>query len=571
MGNGSAYNYVAMSEAVKDSGLSDNEVSDELTGMVMGSGGPSIENVILAADKTRQKIPKKMGPFVVPRTMASTASATLAVPFKIKGVNYTISSACATSGHCIGNAMELIQLGKQNIIFAGGSDEVHFAMTAMFDAMTALSSKYNDTPEKASRPYDKTRDGFVISGGGGVLVLEEYEHAKARGAKIYAEITGYGATSDGYDMVAPSGEGAVRCMNMALKTSRNKIDYINTHGTSTPVGDITELKAMGEVFNNYKPKISSTKSLSGHSLGATSVHEAIYSLIMMKNNFIAASANITEIDEEAKDYPIVTKVEKNAVLNSVMSNSFGVANERSIAWGIAQKLSEAGAELAFTYLGDALKKRVIPLAQKLDSNIILSCDVEKKVDVIKLFSDIKTKWKEIDFVVHAVAFSEKSELSGEYLNTSRENFLRSMLISCFSFTEVAKEASKIMREKGSMITLSYEANKAIPNYNVMGVCKAALESSVKYLARDLGSKGIRVNAISAGPIKTLAASAIGDAKFLYKWNEDHSFLRRNVDNLDVGNSALYLLSDMASGVTGEIHYVDAGYNKVGMPDPKNIS
>ena len=323
MGNGSAYNYVAMSEAVKDSGLSDNEVSDELTGMVMGSGGPSIENVILAADKTRQKIPKKMGPFVVPRTMASTASATLAVPFKIKGVNYTISSACATSGHCIGNAMELIQLGKQNIIFAGGSDEVHFAMTAMFDAMTALSSKYNDTPEKASRAYDKTRDGFVIAGGGGVLVLEEYGHAKARGAKIYAEITGYGATSDGYDMVAPSGEGAVRCMNMALKTSRNKIDYINTHGTSTPVGDITELKAMGEVFNNYKPKISSTKSLSGHSLGATSVHEAIYSLIMMKNNFIAASANITEIDEEAKDYPIVTKVEKNAVLNSVMSNSFG--------------------------------------------------------------------------------------------------------------------------------------------------------------------------------------------------------------------------------------------------------
>ena len=323
MGKGSAYNYVAMSEAVKDSGLSDNEVSDELTGMVMGSGGPSIENVILAADKTRQKIPKKMGPFVVPRTMASTASATLAVPFKIKGVNYTISSACATSGHCIGNAMELIQLGKQNIIFAGGSDEVHFAMTAMFDAMTALSSKYNDTPEKASRPYDKTRDGFVISGGGGVLVLEEYEHAKARGAKIYAEITGYGATSDGYDMVAPSGEGAVRCMNMALKTSRNKIDYINTHGTSTPVGDITELKAMGEVFNNYKPKISSTKSLSGHSLGATSVHEAIYSLIMMKNNFITGSANIDEMDEEAKKFPILKNTEKEVNLNAVMSNSFG--------------------------------------------------------------------------------------------------------------------------------------------------------------------------------------------------------------------------------------------------------
>ena len=249
----------------------------------------------------------------------------------------------------------------------------------------------------------------------------------------------------------------------------------------------------------------------------------------------------------------------------------GVANERSIAWGISQKLAEAGAELAFTYLGDALKKRVLPLAEKLNSKVTFSCDVEKKEDVTKLFEDVKSHWGEIDFVVHAIAFSDKSELSGEYLNTTRENFLRSMLISCFSFTEVAKEASKVMKKGGSLITLSYEANKAIPNYNVMGVCKAALESSVKYLARDLGAKGMRVNAISAGPIKTLAASAIGDAKFLYKWNEDHSLLKRNVDIYDVGNSALYLLSELANGVTGEIHYVDAGYNKVGMPDPKNIS
>jgi 3-oxoacyl-[acyl-carrier-protein] synthase-1 len=323
MGSGSAYNYIAMKEAVADSGLEEKDVSNNTTGIVMGSGGPSIENVILAADKTRAKTPKLMGPFIVPRTMASTASATLAVPFKIKGVNYTMSSACATSGHCIGNSVELIQSGKQKIMFAGGSEELHWAMTAMFDAMTALSSKYNDTPEKASRAYDKTRDGFVIAGGGGVLVLEEYEHAKARGAKIYAEITGYGATSDGYDMVAPSGEGAVRCMNMALSTSKNKIDYINTHGTSTPVGDITELKAVGETFKNNIPKISSTKSLSGHPLGAASVHEAIYSLIMMKNNFITGSANITEMDDEAKKYPIVTKTEKNITLNSVMSNSFG--------------------------------------------------------------------------------------------------------------------------------------------------------------------------------------------------------------------------------------------------------
>ena len=323
MGDGSSYNYIAMQEAIKDSGLEEKDVSNFTTGIVMGSGGPSIKNVILAADKTREKNPKKMGPFIVPRTMASTASATLAVPFKIKGVNYTISSACATSGHCIGNAMELIQLGKQNIIFAGGSDELHWTLTAMFDAMTALSSKYNNTPENASRAYDKTRDGFVIAGGGGVLVLEEYEHAKDRGAKIYAELTGYGATSDGYDMVAPAGEGAVRCMKMALSTARNKINYINTHGTSTPIGDITELKAVGEAFGSVIPKISSTKSLSGHPLGAASVHEAIYSLIMMKNNFIAASANVNDMDDEAKKFPIVTKVEKNVTLNSVMSNSFG--------------------------------------------------------------------------------------------------------------------------------------------------------------------------------------------------------------------------------------------------------
>ena len=323
MGSGSAYNYIAMAEAIKDSGLEEKEVSNFKTGIVMGSGGPSIENVVLSVDKTRAKTPKLMGPFVVPRTMASTASATLAVPFKIKGVNYTMSSACATSGHCIGHSMELIQMGKQNVVFAGGSEELHWAMTAMFDAMTALSSKYNDTPQKASRAYDKTRDGFVIAAGGGVLVLEEYEHAKARGAKIYAELTGYGATSDGHDMVAPSGEGAVRCMKMALATAKNKIDYINTHGTSTPVGDVTELKAVGETFGTSIPKISSTKSLSGHPLGAASVHEAIYSLIMMKNSFITGSANINEMDDEAKKFPIVTETKKNVNLNSVMSNSFG--------------------------------------------------------------------------------------------------------------------------------------------------------------------------------------------------------------------------------------------------------
>jgi len=323
MGGGSAYNFIALKEAIKESGLEEKDISNEKTGIIMGSGGPSIKNVVYAVDITRKSAPKKMGPYIVPRTMASTCSATLAIPFKIKGVNYSISSACSTSAHCIGNGMELIQLGKQDIVFAGGGEELDWALSAMFDAMPALSSKYNNTPQKASRPYDANRDGFVISGGGGAIVLEEYEHAKARGAKIYAELTGYGATSDGYDMVQPSGEGATRCMNMALKTTRNKPDYINTHGTSTPVGDIKELEAIKETFKENIPKISSTKSLTGHSLGAAGVQEAIYCLLMMENKFISVSANIENMDERAKNFPIVTKAEKDIELKSVMSNSFG--------------------------------------------------------------------------------------------------------------------------------------------------------------------------------------------------------------------------------------------------------
>ena len=323
MGGGSAFNFIALKEAIKESGLEEKDISNEKTGIIMGSGGPSIKNVVYAVDTTRKSAPKKMGPYIVPRTMASTCSATLAIPFKIKGVNYSISSACSTSAHCIGNGMELIQLGKQDIVFAGGGEELDWALSAMFDAMPALSSKYNNTPQKASRPYDANRDGFVISGGGGAIVLEEYEHAKARGAKIYAELTGYGATSDGYDMVQPSGEGATRCMNMAIKTTRNKPDYINTHGTSTPVGDIKELEAIKETFKENVPKISSTKSLTGHSLGAAGVQEAIYCLLMMENKFISVSANIENMDERAKNFPIVTKAEKDIELKSVMSNSFG--------------------------------------------------------------------------------------------------------------------------------------------------------------------------------------------------------------------------------------------------------
>ncbi len=325
MGDGAAFNYIAMQQAIDDSGLAETDVSNFRTGLVMGSGGPSTSNIVEAADILRQKGIKKVGPYMVPRSMSSTNTACLATPYKIKGVNYTISSACATSAHCIGHAMELIQMGKQDVVFAGGGEEVHWTMSMLFDAMGALSSKYNDTPTTASRPYDETRDGFVISGGGGVLVIEELEHAKARGAKIYAELTGYGATSDGYDMVQPSGEGAVRCMQQAMATiNGSTIDYINAHGTSTPVGDTKELEALRNVFGpDNVPLVSSTKSLTGHALGAAGVNEAIYSLLMMKENFLSASANITQLDPGAAGIPIVCERKDNVTLNTIMSNSFG--------------------------------------------------------------------------------------------------------------------------------------------------------------------------------------------------------------------------------------------------------
>ena len=323
MGDGAAYNYIAMKDAIKDSGLEDGEVSNEMTGIIVGSGGPSTQNLLKSSELGKEGGSRKVGPFMVPRTMSSTNSATLATPFKIKGVNYSITSACSTSSHCIGNAYKLIQMGKQNIMFAGGGEELHWTMSILFDAMGALSSKYNETPHLASRAYDTNRDGFVISGGGGTIVLEELEHAKARGAKIYAEITGYGATSDGHDMVQPSGEGAVRCMNQALKTMDGEIDYINSHGTSTPIGDLKELEAIKKVFPNKSPHISSTKSLTGHSLGATGVHETIYSLLMLNNNFLCGSANISDLDESAKEHNILIETINKKDIQNVISNSFG--------------------------------------------------------------------------------------------------------------------------------------------------------------------------------------------------------------------------------------------------------
>jgi len=323
LGTGAAWNHIAMEQALRDAGLEQNEISNERTGIIMGSGGPSTRTLVEAADTTRAKGPKRVGPFAVPKAMSSTASATLATWFKIKGVNYSISSACATSNHCIGNATEIIQLGKQDMIFAGGCEDLDWTMSALFDAMGALSSKFNDTPEKASRAYDAARDGFVIAGGAGVLVLEELEHARARGARIYAEIAGYGATSDGYDMVAPSGEGAVRCMRMALSTVKTPVEYVNPHATATPIGDAKEIEALREVFGAKCPPISATKSLTGHSLGAAGVQEAIYSLLMMNNGFICESANIETLDPEFDDMPIVRERRDNVAVGCVLSNSFG--------------------------------------------------------------------------------------------------------------------------------------------------------------------------------------------------------------------------------------------------------
>lgn len=323
MGDAAAYSYIAMQQAIDDAGLKEEQVSNIRTGLIMGSGGASSSNQVEAADILREKGLKRIGPYRVTQVMGSTTSACLATPFKIKGINYSMSSACATSAHCIGTAMEQIQMGKQDIVFAGGGEEEHWSMSSLFDAMGALSTKYNDTPDKASRAYDADRDGFVIAGGGGVIVLEEYEHAKARGAKIYAELTGYGATSDGYDMVAPSGEGAERCMQLAMSSARGKVQYINAHGTSTPVGDLAELGAIKRTFGDAIPHVGSTKSLSGHSLGAAGVQEAIYSLLMLDNDFLAASANIETLDPEAESMPILRERVDNAGLSTVMSNSFG--------------------------------------------------------------------------------------------------------------------------------------------------------------------------------------------------------------------------------------------------------
>jgi len=323
MGDAAAYTYIAMKQAIEDAGLTEDQISNPRTGLIAGSGGGSPENQVLAADLLREKGIRRVGPYMVTRTMSSTISACLATPFKIKGVNYSISSACATGTHCIGNSMEQIQLGKQDIVFAGGGEEEHWAMSMLFDGMGALSSKYNETPEKASRTYDADRDGFVIAGGGGVVVLEELEHAKARGATIYAELVGYGATSDGQDMVAPSGEGAVRCMQQAMATVDAPIDYINTHGTSTPVGDVAETGAIKDVFGSSIPPFSSSKSLCGHSLGASGIQETIYCLLMMQNNFIQASANVDTLDDRLADMPVVTERVDNAELNTVMTNNFG--------------------------------------------------------------------------------------------------------------------------------------------------------------------------------------------------------------------------------------------------------
>ena len=439
--------------------------------------------------------------------------------------------------------------------------------------------------------------------------MEELESALKRSAKIYAEIVGYGANSDGHDMVQPSGEGAVRCMKQSLNSLNLKIDYINTHGTSTPIGDIKEIEAMKDLFKEDMPCFSSTKSLTGHSLGGTGVQEAIYSILMMNNNFISKSANVENLDPEVEGLPIVLETKKDCDFNTLLSNSFGfggtnaslvfkkfdnneknvfvdkesflenefegkkgiifgVANDHSCAWGIAEGLLEKGADLCVTYQNDLLKKRVEKLCSSKNVKHILKCDVSKSDEITTLYDKIKKEWGNIDFIVHSVAYSDKKELSGEYVDTSKENFINTLLVSCYSFTEIAQKFFDIINKNGSLLTLSYfGSQKVIPNYNVMGVAKAALETSVKYLAVDLGEKKIRVNGISLGPMRTLSGAAIKDARYIYSWSEKNSPLGKSVSFEDLSGSSSYLLSNQSSGVTGEIHYVDAGYNVIGMIKP----
>ena len=615
MGNGAAYNHIAMDDAIRDAKLSENEVSNIETGIIMGSGGPSTKNIVQAAETVKTKGAKKVSPFMVPRAMSSTNSATLATYFKIKGINYSISSACSTSAHCIGNAYELIQLGKQKKIFAGGGEELDWTLSVLFDAMGALSSKYNLNPEKASRAYDKDRDGFIISGGAGVLVLEDLETALKRRAKIYAEIIGYGANSDGYDMVQPSGEGAVRCMKQAINNLDNKIDYINTHGTSTQIGDLKEIEAMKTLFKDEMPLFSSTKSLTGHSLGGTGVQEAIYSILMMNNNFICKSANIDNLDSEVERLPIVLETKKDFKFNTILSNSFGfggtnaslvfekfdekktsslnqessfktqknifegkkglvfgVANDHSCAWGIAEGLLNNGAELCLTFQNDTLKTRVENLSKPRGVDKIIKCDVSNGKDLEKLYIKLKKDWGSLDFIVHSIAYSDKKELAGDYINTSQNNFLNTLMVSCYSFTEIAKKFLPMINPGGSLLTLTYfGSQKVVPNYNAMGVAKAALEASVKYLAVDLGDNNIRVNAISLGPMRTLSGAAIKDARYIYNWSLKNSPLNKSISFKDLQGASNYLLSNQSSGVTGEIHYVDGGYNLIGMIKPPKIS
>ena len=520
--------------------------------------------------------------------MSSTASATLSTWFKIKGVNYSISSACATSNHCIGNAYEIIQLGKQDIMFAGGCEELDWTLSVLFDGMGAMSSHFNDRPAVASRAYDKDRDGFVIAGGAGVLVLEELEHAKARGARIYGEIVGYGATSDGDDMVAPSGEGAARCMRMALRPGRRARSTTSTRTRPrrrSAIWTRSRRSARCSAGDDCPP-ISATKSLTGHSLGATGVQEAIYCLLMMNNGFIAGigpyrrtrSGNSPTCRSCASGWTTsnsipccripsasaaptrrwcshVTRAEKNkgngagdnAMTAGLMSGKrglvMGVANDHSIAWGIARQLAEAGAELAFTYQPPSMDKRVRPLAESVGSDFVIPCDVgldsdaDDPASIDSMFAAIARRWGSLDFVVHAIAFSDKAELKGRYADTTRANFQRTMVISCFSFTEVARRAAAMMPNGGAMLTLTYGGStRVMPNYNVMGVAKAALEASVRYLAVDFGDRGIRVNAISAGPVRTLAGSGISDARIMFNYQKENSPLRRTVGLDEIGNT-----------------------------------
>jgi 3-oxoacyl-[acyl-carrier-protein] synthase-1 len=601
MGPGAAYAHIAMEQAIADAGLSEEEVSHERTGVIAGSGGPSTSAQFAANTSVVQTgSTKRIGPFAVPKAMCSTVSANLATAFRIRGMSYSITSACSTSLHCIGAAAEQIMMGRQDVMFAGGGEELDWTLSCLFDAMGAMSSRFNDDPQRASRAFDQDRDGFVIAGGGGIVVLEDRDRAIARGARIYAEVTGFAATSDGHDMVAPRARGASAPCARARHAARRAARQLHQRPWHLDArGDVSEVGGGAPAFRRRPPAHQLHQDDDRPQPGRDRRAEAIYCLLMLRHDFHRALDQRETADPATggrdrhadggergprhgddelirlRRHQRLDAAEQARGLSMDLSGKralvMGVANDHSIAWGIAKALHGAGAELAFTYQGEAFGRRVQPLAASVGSDLLVDVDVTDDASLDRAFGGIQERWGGLDILVHAIAFARKDELQGRFVDTSREGFQTALTISCYSLIEVARRARPLMAQGGTILTLTYQgSNRVTPHYNVMGVAKAALESAVRYLANDLGPEGIRVNAISPGPMKTLAGAAIGGARRTFRHTEANSPLRANATLDAIGGTAVWLCSEAGRCTTGEVVRVDGGYHVLGMPQAENL-